>query len=64
MRARDVADPALLEGLDIDVGAYRFAFEQHLPADLIRTALKLPTQSGAEQQTQGTGRPCIKFSIA
>ena len=44
VRARDVADPALLEGLDIDVGAYRFAFEQHLPADLIRGPLKLPTQ--------------------
>ena len=33
----------ILEGLNIDVGAYRFAFEQHLPADLIRGPLNIPT---------------------
>ena len=33
----------LLDGLNVDVGAYRFAFEQHLPADLIRGPLGLPT---------------------
>ena len=32
-----------VDGLNVDIGAYRFAFEQHLPADLIRHALKLPT---------------------
>ena len=32
-----------LEKLNIDVGAYRFAFEQHLPSDLIRGPLGLPT---------------------
>lgn len=32
-----------LKGLRLDVGAYRFAFEQHLPADLIRGPLNLTT---------------------
>ena len=43
VQGSDVKQPALLEGLRVDVGAYRFAFEQHLPADLIRGPLKLPT---------------------
>lgn len=32
-----------LEGLNIDIGAYRFAFEQHLPADLLRGPLNMST---------------------
>ena len=34
---------SLLKELSIDVGAYRFAFEQHLPGDLIRGPLNLTT---------------------
>ena len=30
--------------LNIDIGAYRFAFEQRLPSDLIRGPLSLPTE--------------------
>jgi hypothetical protein len=43
VRSDDTPSYPLLEGLNIDVGAYRFAFEQHLPADLIRGPLDLPT---------------------
>mmetsp|Transcript_79715 Transcript_79715/g.141123 ORF Transcript_79715/g.141123 Transcript_79715/m.141123 type:complete len:487 (+) Transcript_79715:62-1522(+) len=32
-----------LEGLNLDIGAYRFAFQQHLPADLLRGPLNMST---------------------
>jgi len=42
-RTFTVRGDAALFGLNIDIGAYRFAFEQHLPADLLRGPLRLPT---------------------
>lgn len=32
-----------LGGLNLDIGAYRFAFQQHLPADLLRGPLNMST---------------------
>jgi hypothetical protein len=32
-----------LKGLNLDIGAYRFAFQQHLPADLLRGPLNMST---------------------
>lgn len=32
-----------LKGINLDIGAYRFAFQQHLPADLLRGPLNLST---------------------
>ena len=32
------------DNLNVDIGAYRFAFEQRLPSDLIRGPLSLPTE--------------------